>query len=163
NALNMNWNKLQEYISVLVKTDILLAVQPFFTNKSKELVKTPKVYFVDLGLLNALLDTFSSIMHRVDKGEILESFVLHELYKRGYTPKFWNRQLSEVDFVLERDGKRVAIECKSHLSKMPLSLKNFCNEYDVYVSYIFCIQSTISSSQYTISHYINSASIDFFQ
>jgi uncharacterized protein len=66
NILSISWNKIQEYVSVLAKTDIIISVRPFYSNKAKEIVKTPKIYFADIGLLNALLNNFSRIEERVD-------------------------------------------------------------------------------------------------
>lgn len=166
NTLAISWSKAQEYINVLTKTELINSVQPFYTNKSKELIKTPKIYFNDIGLLNALLNNFSRIGERVDKGEILESFVSQELCKRGFNPKFWNRQLSEVDFILEKDAKLIAIECKSHNTKIPLSLKTFMKEYDILKAIIFNLKEDKlhKKNQQTIeiTHYSNICSIDLF-
>jgi uncharacterized protein len=141
NLLDLSWNKVQEYVSVLNKINVIISVQPFYSNKVKEIIKTPKIYFNDIGFLNALLNNFSRVDERVDKGELLESFVLHELQKKDLMPKFWNRQLAEVDFVLEKDNKIVAIECKSNEKKIPRSLRSLTSEYNIFKSIIFNLKS----------------------
>lgn len=166
NLLDLSWNKVQEYVSVLNKTNVIISVQPFYSNKAKEIIKTPKIYFNDIGFLNALLNNFSRIEERVDKGEILESFVLHELQKNDLMPKFWNKQLAEVDFVLEKDNKIIAIECKSNEKKIPRSLRSFTSEYNIFKSVIFNLKSDKKSNELKspieFTHYINVSSYDYF-
>ncbi|MFT4326295.1 MAG: ATP-binding protein, partial [Candidatus Woesearchaeota archaeon] len=166
NTLGISWVKAQEYIHILTKTELVNTVQPFYTNKSKELIKTPKVYFNDIGLLNALLNNFSPLQERIDKGELLETFISQELSKRGYKAKFWSRQLSEVDFILEKDAKLIAIECKSHTAKLPLSLKTFMQEYTVSKAIVFNLKEDKVHTQIQTptesTHYCNVSSILFF-
>lgn len=166
NVLDISWNTVQENVSILSKTNILFSIQPFFSNKSKEIVKTSKYYFHDIGFVNSLLNNFSRINERVDKGEILESFVLHELLKKNYIVKFWNRQFSEVDFVLEKDGKIIGIECKSNIEKIPRSLNIFFSEYDCFKAYVFNLKNDYKTKKKDVLikflHYMNVSSIDFF-
>ncbi len=166
NILNTSWNKVQEYLNVLTKTNIIIAVNPFYTNKTKEITKTPKLYFHDIGFINSLLNNFSRINERTDKGELLETFTLHELQKKQLTPKFWNRQQSEVDFVLEQDQKIVAIECKSNEKKTPRSLKTFIKEYNPKKAIILNLKQDKEhkeqNTKILFTHYINTASINIF-
>ncbi len=165
-TLSVSWNKIQEYISILEKTNIIIPVRPFYSNKTKEITKTPKTYFQDIGFVNALLNNFSRIENRVDKGEILESFVLHELTKKGLTPKFWNRQLSEIDFVLEKDEKIIGIECKSNDKKIPRPIKTFITEYNVSKAIIFSLKTDKETKEKNtpiqFTHYINTGSTKYF-
>ncbi|MGM5483373.1 MAG: ATP-binding protein [Nanobdellota archaeon] len=167
NDLDISWNNVQEKVSILNKTDVLYVVKPFFNNKNKEIMKTPKIYLHDIGFLNILLNNFSRFDERVDKGELLESFILHELIKKKYDVKFWNRQSSEVDFILEKDNDIIAIECKSNEKKIPKSLKYFLKEYNFLKAYIFNLvtdkhlEELNKSFQFT--HYINIESINFFE
>jgi uncharacterized protein YuzE len=55
--------------------------------------------------------------------------------------------LSEVDFILEQDGKIVAIECKSNDKKIPISLKSFRNEYDVLKAIVFNLKKDLSDNK----------------
>ncbi len=131
NDLNINWNLTSEIISVLIKTGIIIEVKPFFSNKAKELIKMPKLYFHDNGFVNSIIKNFGVPDERIDKGEIFESFVLHELINKNHECKYWNRQRSEVDFILEHDSKITAIEVKSKLKRMPVSLKRFLDMYQI--------------------------------
>ncbi len=99
-----------EFLSILEKTFLCKQVQPFYKNKKKELVKTPKLYFYDMGLRNSVIDNFSS----TEQGVIYENFVFQELIKENINPKFWRaKSKAEVDFIIEKEGKLLAIEVKS--------------------------------------------------
>ena len=96
----------------------------------------PKLYFHDNGFVNSIIKNFGVPDKRIDKGEIFESFVLHELINKNHECKYWNRQRSEVDFILEHDSKITAIEVKSKLKKMPVSLKRFLDNYRVHSAFV---------------------------
>jgi predicted AAA+ superfamily ATPase len=102
---------------------LIATLQPWFTNSLKRIVKTPKVHFLDAGLLAAARGlTFDRI--KADRGAfgaLLESFVFSEVLKLmtatdlRLTPyHFRDREMREVDIVLERDdGMIAAIEVKA--------------------------------------------------
>lgn len=122
---------LKKYLDVLEQTFIIKLVSPFFTNKKKELVKNPKVYFIDSGFRNICLNNFSSV--RVDVGILQEQFAISELIKKDLNPKFWNTKAkAEVDIIIESKNKLIPIEIKTSLSKPKTtrSFMNFLNEYD---------------------------------
>jgi hypothetical protein len=112
----------RQWISVLQTGFIIHLLPPHFTNFSKRLVKSPKIYFLDTGLLCYLLRIREpeDILAHPLKGAIFETFVLSELYKafahRGETPPlyFWrDRTGHEVDIVLDNGKNLVPIEIKS--------------------------------------------------
>ncbi len=122
NEIGINRNKTKELLSILEKTYLLFTLQPFFKNKSRELIKSPKTYLADLGIKNVLLRNFNPLSIRQDKGAILESFILSSLVQHGKKPKFWNESNQhEMDFVLEEKGEVTGIEVKSKLPGMKLS------------------------------------------
>jgi len=121
---------LKKYLSILEKTFILKQVRPYFTNKRTEIVKTPKIYFFDLGFRNIVIDNFQR--ERADKGSIYENFIFNEIMFRGVEPKYWNtKSKAEVDFILERNGKLIPIEIKSNLvrPKITKSFRSFVVKY----------------------------------
>ena len=131
NDLDINRKKIDELINVLANTYILNIVKPFYKNKSKELIKSPKAYFQDLGLKNALLNNYNDLSLREDKGTILESFVLSQFIRNNIELNFWNwKNIHETDFVFEKDGEVIGIEVKSKLksAKLTLSMKKFIEE-----------------------------------
>lgn len=128
----INRNKLKELLSVIEKTYLLFLIKPFFNNKSKELIKSPKTYLGDLGLKNALLNNYNTLSLRQDKGAILESFVCNTILQRGRKPFFWNElKQHEIDFVFTEQGRTIGIEIKSSLSEIKLtsSIKAFIRKH----------------------------------
>ncbi|BCH62611.1 hypothetical protein RvVAR0630_pl07530 (plasmid) [Agrobacterium vitis] len=113
----------QRYVGLLEQIFLVETLQPWFTNALKRIVKTPKIHFVDSGLLATSRGlTFERIkQNKGDFGALLESFVYSEVAKLmtgsdlRLTPyHFRDQQMKEVDIVLERDDGRIAgIEIKA--------------------------------------------------
>ena len=112
----------RSWISILQAGFIIHLLPPHFANFSKRLVKTPKLYFLDTGLLCYLLRIRepAELATHAMKGHIFETFVLAELYKafahRGEVPPlyFWRDKTGhEVDVVIDAGSKLIPIEIKS--------------------------------------------------
>jgi uncharacterized protein len=114
------------YVRVLEQLYLVQRVQPWFRNELSRLVKTPKLHFVDSGLLIAMRG-YSPSRLRADRtvfGALLESFVFSELLELSAWTKervmlfhYRDRDQLEVDFVLENSaGEIVGIEVKSAAS-----------------------------------------------
>lgn len=137
NTLGITHFVTENYLYVLRKCFHIELVKPFFSNSRKELVKMPKAYFNDLGLRNVLVNYFSPIEQRADKGALLENYVYRSLsdQRSRDTIKFWRTaDGNEVDFVLEetnRQGK--AIEVKFNEAEAnPKKYKKFTELYPGY-------------------------------
>ncbi len=109
------------YINLLEQAFIVFRLTPLYTNKTKEINKSHKIYFYDIGIRNALIGNTDPIDVRPDKGAIFENFFIAEKIKeRAYSMRssdihFWrNRQGSEVDFVESVSASKeiFAYECK---------------------------------------------------
>lgn len=107
-------------------------LKAFSKNKAKEISKSDKIYFYDLGIRNAVLNNFAAINSRTDAGGMWENFIITErmknlshekAYKNHY---FWpTYKDAEVDYIEEYDGKLDAYEIKyaSKQGKIPSSWK----------------------------------------
>jgi predicted AAA+ superfamily ATPase len=103
------------YISVMQKCFHIVLSRPFYRNLRKELIKMPKIYFLDIGLRNCLLNNFQPLSTRIDKGELWENQVFRILAdKYGMeSVYFWRTSAgNEIDFVLPDIEKPKAIEVK---------------------------------------------------
>ncbi|MBI2415754.1 MAG: ATP-binding protein [Candidatus Kerfeldbacteria bacterium] len=109
------------YINLLEQAFIIFRLTPLYTNKTKEINKSHKIYFYDVGIRNALIGNTDPIDLRPDKGAIFENFFIAEKIKeRAYNMRssdihFWrNRQGSEIDFVESSNAHKeiFAYECK---------------------------------------------------
>ena len=111
------------------KTYIASFVRPYFQNRRTELVKNPKVYFLDTGLRNAVIRDFRPVSERPDKGALYENSVFSELLKKDRLVKYWRtKSKAEVDFVVD---DKVPLEVKSSLSRPVIgkSLHSFVAKY----------------------------------
>lgn len=122
-GINVNYKTSQRYVGLLQQIFLVFLLQPWYTNAIKRIVKTPKLHFLDSGLLAASrgLTTDRLKANRPSFGELLETFVFAEVMRLmswsalRLTPyHFRDQQLHEVDIVLERDdGAIVGIEVKA--------------------------------------------------
>lgn len=122
-SINVSHKTGQRYVALLEQIFLVSTLQPWYTNTLKRIVKTPKLHFLDSGLLAAARGlSFERVKaERGLLGALLESFVFSEVLKLmsasnlRLTPyHFRDQQMHEVDIVLERDdGMIVGIEVKA--------------------------------------------------
>jgi hypothetical protein len=109
NALMLSRKTVEKYLFVLEKTYIICLLQPYESNVKKTIVKTPKVFFVDNGMMNMAIENFSAIELRQNRGSVFENFILAEIlkHKKKYQSLYFYRTMSgtEIDFILQ-DAKR---------------------------------------------------------
>lgn len=122
----------QRYAGILEEAHIVSLVQPWNSGKRTELTGTPKVFFVDNGIRNAVLSHFSAWPSREDRGALLENWVLTEILKslRPVTDGigFWRTKAgAEVDFVVERGNTRIGVEVKASSTRpvLPRAARSF--------------------------------------
>lgn len=122
-SINVSHKTGQRYVGLLEQVFLVSTLQPWFTNALKRITKTPKLHFLDSGLL-ATVRGLSLDRVKADRtlfGSLLESFVFSEVLKLmtasdlRLTPHhFRDQQMREVDIVLERDDGMIAgIEIKA--------------------------------------------------
>ena len=112
---------LRRYMNLLEVTYQISLIRPYFTHLGKRLVKTPKLFFSDTGMAAHLIgiNEWKVMENQGHAGPMIETWVAGELSKilpvLDYRFKlyFWRTQTGqEVDFLIERAGKVVAIEVK---------------------------------------------------
>ncbi len=119
NRLKTSQPTVKRYIEIFEQSFILFRLYPYSKNKRDEIVKAPKIFFYDTGVRNALIDDFSGLDTRLDKGALFENFIASELVKqnsyRGDNHKlyYWRtKQGSEMDVVIERGEELIGVEVK---------------------------------------------------
>jgi uncharacterized protein len=117
-SLNVSNATCRNYIELLSSTFMVNLLSPYETNVKKRIVKSPKIYLNDSGIVNALLgiQDFESMSGSPAIGGIWELAVYANL--KGHFPRadFYFYRTSngaEIDFVMEYQNKRFAIECKA--------------------------------------------------
>jgi len=134
-------NAVKDWISILEASFQIFILNPYYANIGKRLVKSPKVYFVDTGLLCYLVG-LRDAQHAASGpmgGAIFENLVTAELYKtymhRGEEPAmyFWRTAAgSEVDLVIETQDRLIPIEIKQSVtprSEMAAGIINFRRDF----------------------------------
>lgn len=142
----------KDWLSILESTYIIFTLKPYHNNRTKRLVKSPKVYFVDTGLLCYLLgiDTPDRLMKSSEGGHIFENMIVAEVLKKAAHHAerpglFFYRTASgvEVDLIIERAGNISAYEikfAKSLTREMAQPLLLFTQEHKVQKASILSLQ-----------------------
>ncbi len=122
------------WLSLLESSFIIQIVHPYYNNFHKRVIKSPKLYFLDSGLLCFLLQIRNKddlLIHHY-RGQIFETFIFSEVYKNfthnGKTPLlyFWrDSHGNEMDLLIEQGNKLVLIEIKSAQTITNDLAKNF--------------------------------------
>lgn len=108
------------WLSMLEASGQIVLLEPWFSNRTKSIVKSPKLYFADTGLLCALLNVRSESALRQSPalGAIWETFVFAQLRDRERRAGrvgslfFWRDRTREVDFVVDVGGRLELYEAK---------------------------------------------------
>src|SRR6056297_2959556 len=142
NICGISDETVRNYLYILEKSFHISFVRPFWKSKTGELRKMPKVYFQDNGFRNALLNTFSPVALRKDKGDLLENMV-YNLLKKHYPKKqilYWiTRDQKEVDFIVNR---QFALEVKYNATHIkPGKYKLFQQAYPEIPLQFTCLEN----------------------
>jgi hypothetical protein len=122
-SLGVSYHTVNRYVDILEQTFLIRKLPPYFANVGKRMVKSPKVYFRDTGLLHYFLGipTPHALDTHPGRGASWEAFVIDQLlsaFQRslsGSQAFFWRTaQGDEVDLLVEAGGKRVPFEVKLH-------------------------------------------------
>jgi predicted AAA+ superfamily ATPase len=111
----------KEWISVLEASKQIYLLEPYYRNLGKRLIKSPKVYLNDVGLMCFLLgiENKSQLIKSPLAGAVWETFVFNEMIRyfsfKGRKPTIWywrTRDGEEVDFIVEENNKINIFESK---------------------------------------------------
>jgi predicted AAA+ superfamily ATPase len=119
---------LKKYLAVLEQTYMIRLLPPAETNLKKRVIKSPKLYIRDSGILHALLDIerYDLLLANPIAGASWEGFVIENIIVEHdrWRPSFIRTSNgAEIDLLLERSGRRRIFECK--LSKAPKPSRGF--------------------------------------
>ena len=132
-ALGLTTPTAQKYVGILERLFLTRQVPPWSSNAVSRLTKTPKLHFLDTGLLAALREVTAAQLQkdRTAYGPLLENFVVSEVFKlitwsekRLRISHFRTKEQDEVDLVLEdRRGRVIGIEVKASATVRPQDLR----------------------------------------
>lgn len=133
NELGLDNKTINSWMTLLEASFIAFRLSSYHTNFSKRIVKTPKIYFYDTGLLAYLLGIRSvqDLEVHFAKGQLFENFIILERIKQSWNFKthehyyFWRDSSgNEIDLLIESGTKLLAVEIKSGKTIHPDFLKN---------------------------------------
>jgi len=134
-------NTAKSWLSILESSYIIKLLQPYYKNFNKRVIKAPKIYFYDPGLVCALLGirTAQELYTHPMRGPLFETLVLSELYKYHYNQGleaplyFWRDvQGHEIDCIIERSfDQLVAVEIKSGMTITSNFFKELIDWHDI--------------------------------
>lgn len=120
--LSVDTKTIQAWLGLLENSYILFLIQPWHKNLNKRIIKSPKLYFYDTGLLCALLNikTIGGLTGHPSYGAIFENWCISEIAKnrlnRGEAnPLYYFRDSTgnEIDLILEKENEYMAVEIKA--------------------------------------------------
>ena len=127
-------NTAKTWLSILQASGIVYLLEPYYTNLTKRLVRSPKLYFLDTGLCAYLTEWSSpeTLEAGAMSGSILESWIVSELLKsylhNGHMPPFYyyrDRDGKEIDLLILRDGTLYPLEIKKTASPNKNHVQHF--------------------------------------
>ena len=134
--VGLNSETVESYVQLLEKSFIIFRLGTFSRNLRSELKKTRKIYFCDNGIRNAVINNFTAITLRNDKGALWENLIIserrkylsyHNIYANTY---FWRTHAQqEIDYIEEREGNLFAFEFKWSKHKKSFIPKTFTKTY----------------------------------
>ncbi|MDA3811185.1 MAG: ATP-binding protein [Spirochaetaceae bacterium] len=119
---------INNYLDILEGTFVIRRLKPFFTNTKKRLIKSPKIYIRDTGLIHCLLgiESYNELLGHPCLGNSYEAFIIAsilEMFPRFEASFYRSSSGAEVDLILEKGEKKIAIEIKS--SSVPRVTQGF--------------------------------------
>lgn len=132
NEVGLSSHTVKEWISILEASFIVFRLQPYFENFGKRIIKSPKLFFNDVGLATYLLGIENELQVSRDplRGHLFENLVILELLKwrnnQGFDPQlyyFRDVQKNEIDVIFKQGHQLIPIEIKSSKTYNPEFLK----------------------------------------
>lgn len=127
-AMGVSPKTINHYLDILESAFVMRQLRPYAANTKKRLVKSPKVYIRDSGLLHGLLrvDSYDELLGHPEWGSSWEGFCIEQIMSvaSGWTPSFYRTAAgAELDLVLQQGTKKIAFEFKA--GKSPSVTKGF--------------------------------------
>jgi len=114
-----NVHTVKRYLELLEKSFVIFRLNSFSRNLRKELAKSQKIYFYDVGIRNAVIRNFNEMNLRTDAGGLWENFCITERMKFNQNHRrfvniyFWRTyDQKEIDYIEEKDGHLTCFEFK---------------------------------------------------
>ena len=140
--IGVSHTTMKRHIDLLANTYMLRVLPPMLPNLGKRLVKSPKIYLRDTGILHSLLhiDRFDDLLGHPALGPSWETLVIENVIAaaRGWEPFFYRTANgTEIDLVLVKGRERVAVECKASAApQVSRGFKNALEDLNIETAWI---------------------------
>lgn len=136
-TLGISANTVKNYFFYAEKIFIINKVTPFFRSIRKEIIKSPVIYFYDIGLRNFAIGYFGNLTFPFEEGFLFQNFIwniLKDKFRSGSKEiHFWRtKDKAEVDFVINTGRDIIPVEVKFKKLQRPVierSLSSFISKY----------------------------------
>lgn len=132
NDVGVNYKTIESWLSILEASYIAYFLQPYYQNYGKRVIKAPKIYFYDVGLLCYLLkiNSLIELESHFAYGHIFENFIITEIIKNNFNLRknkqvyFWrDSNGNEIDAVIDSGENKQGVEIKVARTFNPDMLK----------------------------------------
>ncbi len=133
NDVGISSNTVREWISILEASFILFRIYPYYENFGKRIIKSPKLYFTDVGLATYLLgiENLTQVSRDPLRGNLIENLIVTELMKNRFNSGmdaglyfFRDNHGHEVDLIFKKGNELIPIEIKASQTFNKEFLKN---------------------------------------
>lgn len=153
NAIDVDYKTVQSWVSILQASGIIRIVYPFWPNVEKRLTKTPKLYFMDTGLVCNLTrwNTPDQLRNGAVAGHVFETFVVSEVLKSYMNAganlhDVWfyrDAKKREIDLVIQEGHVLHPVEIKAGVQVRPNAVRNFAclegiGDYEIGFGQVIC-------------------------
>jgi len=144
NRLKIDRKTVVSYLDILEKAYVIVSIHPYSKNPRREIGRNYKIYFVDLGIRNALIGDFNPLELRSDIGFLWENFLFMERrkvfanFEKSVSSYFWRSYSgAEVDYIEKAVNTGIqAFEFKYSGTALSKGAGSFTNEYNTMVKLI---------------------------
>ncbi len=144
-ALGVSHTMFRQYADFLESAFLIRTLKPNFSNQKKRIVKSPKVYIRDSGILHSILGirSFNDLLGHPSIGCSWEGFAIEQILSsisKDWSPSFYRTQAgAEIDLILESGKERIGIEFKANTAPtVSVGFWNCIKDLELSKTYIVC-------------------------
>ncbi|MBN1199691.1 MAG: DUF4143 domain-containing protein [Bacteroidales bacterium] len=162
--MGFNHTTIKKYLDIFAGTFMIRMFQPFSVNTKKRIVKSPKIFIRDTGILLALLNigSVNGLLGHPVFGSSWETIVIENILARypDWESGFYRTSNgAEIDLVLQKGQKRIAIECKAATApKVPRGFYSALDDLNIEKGYVIATVET----GYPVSEKVSVVSLQEF-
>ncbi len=163
-SLGASYHTIQNYLDLFEQLFVVRSLQPYFPNLKKRMVKSPKIYIRDSGLVHSFLgiEDINDLLGHPVFGSSWEGYCIENILARYYNwqPYFYRTSSgNEIDLILEKGSKKIAMEFKASASpKLSKGLYQALD--DIKIDKLWVIAQTDDS--YALNNQVNISTLNNF-